>query len=273
MKDWSPKNFRYHEEDGVAVLRLDRPERLNSLTFECYRELASTFADLQERRSVRSVLLTGTGRAFCSGGDVGEIIGPLLKMDGEELLAFTRLASSLVRNICMLRKPVIAGLNGTTCGAGAVIALAADFRVASRSARIAFLFTKVGLCGADMGAAYLLPRVVGHGHATDLLMRGHFITADEAHRIGLYTQVVDDAELMDSATALARELADGPRFGLSMTKEMLYREMSMSLEQALEAEAQAQAICMRDQDYREAHQAFLEKRKPDFRRIRENASG
>lgn len=263
----APKTFRYAEDDaGVATIRLDRPERLNALTFASYRELTDTFRALQSRPEVRCVLLTGTGRAFCSGGDALEIIQPLLRMDSQELLAFTRLTGELILNMRRLRTPVVAALNGTTCGAGAVMALAADLRVAAASARIAFLFTRVGLSGADMGAAFLLPRVVGLGHASDLLMRGRWVPAEEALRIGLVNEVVSDAELPARGAALARELADGPQAGLQVTKEMLNRELSMDLSTAIEAEAQAQALCMRSPDFAEANRAFVEKRPPAFRR-------
>jgi len=262
-----PTTFRYDEDAaGVATIRLDRPERLNALTFASYRELADTFRALDARDEVRAVVLTGTGRAFCSGGDALEIIQPLLKMDAEELLRFTRMTGELIRNMRELRTPIVAALNGTTCGAGAVMALASDFRIATPAAKIAFLFTRVGLSGADMGAAFLLPRVVGLGHATNLLMRGHFVDAKEALRIGLYHEVVPDAELAARGAAVARELADGPRFGLQTTKEMLNRELAMDLSTAIEAEAEAQALCMRSPDFAEANRAFVEKRPADFRR-------
>lgn len=267
MERPQPTTFRYDEDaHGVATIRLDRPERLNALTFASYRELTDTFRALQQRRAVRAVVLTGTGRAFCSGGDALDIIQPLLAMDAAELLAFTRLTGELILHMRQLRTPIVAALNGTTCGAGAVMALAADFRVAAPTAKIAFLFTKVGLSGADMGAAFLLPRLVGMGHATSLLLRGNFLPADEAQRIGLYHEVVPEAELAARASALAHELADGPQGGLQMTKEMLNRELSMDLASAIEAEAQAQALCMRDPDFREANRAFVEKRSPRFRR-------
>jgi len=262
-----PTSFHYDEDqNGVATIRLDRPERLNALTFQSYRELADTFRALRSRLQVRAVVLTGAGRAFCSGGDALDIIQPLLRMDGEELLRFTRLTGELIQNMRELRAPIVAALNGTACGAGAVLALASDFRVAVPAAKIAFLFTRVGLSGADMGAAFLLPRVVGLGHATSLLMRGAFITAEEALRIGLYHEVVPEAELAARAASLAGELADGPQFGLQMTKEMLNRELSMDLATAIEAEAQAQALCMRSPDFREANSAFVQKRPPVFRR-------
>jgi enoyl-CoA hydratase/carnithine racemase len=258
------QHFRYSEDDGIALMRLDRPDRLNALTFESYTELADTFFALRTRASVRSVILTGTGRAFCSGGDVKDIIGRLLDKTEAEVHAFTRLTCRLIENMRLLEKPIVAALNGTTCGAGAVMAAAADVRIAAESAKIAFLFTKVGLSGADMGAAWLLPRIVGLGHASELLMEGEFISAARAREIGLYNHVVPDAELMRVATEHARRLADGPGMGMAVTKRMLDAEASMSLAQAMQAEGWVQAECMASPDYAEAHAAFLEKRAPDF---------
>src|SRR5438270_3806014 len=235
-----PKSVRYDVRDGVASITLNRPERLNALTFEVYRELTDTFAALQTEDDVRVVVITGAGRAFCSGGDVRDIIGELQTLDAEGLLEFTRMTCELVRNIRALRKPIIASLNGTTAGAGACIALASDLRIASAEARIAFLFVKVGLSGADMGAAHLLPRVVGLSKATELLYTGDFITAEEALAIGLYNRVVPAAELEAETRALAERLARGPAFALAVTKEMLARELDVSLDAALELEAQAQ---------------------------------
>ena len=260
----APKSFLYEERNGVGWITLNRPERLNALTFEVYRELTDTFAALRDERRVRAVVITGAGRAFSSGGDVRDIIGQLQGRDAEGLLEFTRMTCELVRNIRLLRKPVIASLNGTTAGAGACIALACDLRIASREARIAFLFVKVGLSGADMGAAHLLPRVIGLAKATELLYTGDFISAEEALRIGLYNRVVAREELEAEARALAERLARGPAFALSMTKEMLDREMDVGLDTALELEAQAQATCMQHSDYREAYEAFMEKREPKF---------
>jgi enoyl-CoA hydratase/carnithine racemase len=260
----NPKSFLYEVRGGVAWVTLNRPERLNALTFEVYRELTDAFAALQHEEEVRAVVLTGAGRAFCSGGDVRDIIGELQGRDAEGLLEFTRLTCELVRNIRRLRKPVIASLNGTTAGAGACIALAADLRVASPEARIAFLFVRVGLSGADMGAAHLLPRLVGLSKATELLYTGDFITADEALSCGLYNRVVPAEELESETRALAERLARGPSFALAVTKEMLNREMDVSLDAALELEAQAQAVCMRHPDYAEAYRAFTEKREPRF---------
>lgn len=260
-----PKTFLFETSgDGVATITLNRPERLNALTFESYRELTDIFAQLQNVEAVRVVVITGTGRAFCSGGDVRDIIGATLGRDAAGLLQFTRMTCELIRNIRALRKPVIASLNGTTAGAGACIALAADLRVACEEARIAFLFTRVGLSGADMGAAYLLPRLVGLAKATELLLTGDFLEAPEAGRIGLYNRVVAAAELQEETRKLATQLANGPAFALGMTKEMLNREMNVSMDTALEWEAQAQSVCMQHHDYREAYEAFIEKRPPHF---------
>ena len=259
-----PKSFLYEVREGVGYITLNRPERLNALTFEVYRELTEAFEALRTEEAVRAVVITGTGRAFSSGGDVREIIGALQGRDMAGLLEFTRMTCLLVRNIRALRKPVIASLNGTTAGAGACIALASDLRIASTEARIAFLFVRVGLSGADMGAAHLLPRLVGLGRATELLYTGDFITAEEAARIGLYNRVVPASELEAETRALAERLARGPSFALGLTKEMLEREMDVSLDTALEWEAQAQAICMQHPDYREAYEAFMEKREPKF---------
>src|SRR5204863_1680199 len=238
----TPKSFLYERaDDGVATITLNRPERLNALTFEVYRELTDTFAALRSESEVRVIVLTGAGRAFCSGGDVHDIIGELFNRDMEGLLEFTRMTCELVRNIRRLRKPVIASLNGTTAGAGACIALASDIRIASEAAKIAFLFVKVGLAGADMGAAHLLPRVVGLAKATELLYTGDFISAHEAERIGLYNRVVPGDQLTQTTQELAGRLARGPAFALAKTKEMLDRGLDMNLDAALACEAQAQA--------------------------------
>ena len=260
----SPKSFLYEVRERVAYLTLNRPERLNALTFEVYRELTDAFAALRSEREVRAVVITGAGRAFCSGGDVRDIIGELQGRGAEGLLEFTRMTCELVRNIRLLRKPVIASLNGTAAGAGACIALASDLRVASTEARIAFLFVRVGLSGADMGAAHLLPRLVGLAKATELLYTGDFITAEEALSFGLYNRVVAPERLAEETRELAERLARGPSFALAVTKEMLDRELDLSLDTALELEAQAQAICMQHPDYREAYEAFMEKREPRF---------
>jgi enoyl-CoA hydratase/carnithine racemase len=261
----NPKSFLFEVRERVGWITLNRPDRLNALTFEVYRELTDTFARLRTEEEVRAVVITGEGKAFCSGGDVREIIGPLFERDAEGLLEFTRMTCELVRNIRALPKPVIASLNGTTAGAGACIALASDIRLASEAAKIAFLFVRVGLSGADMGAAFLLPRVVGLAKATELLYTGDFIDAREAERIGLYNRVVAAAELSSVTRELAARLAGGPGFALAMTKELLNREMDVSLDTALEWEAQAQATCMQHPDYREAYEAFIAKREPKFK--------
>jgi enoyl-CoA hydratase/carnithine racemase len=262
----APVSFLYahNTETGVATITLNRPDRLNALTFEVYDELVRTFRALHAEPRVRAVVLTGAGKAFCSGGDVHDIIGELVARDARGLLEFTRMTCDLVLAIRQCPLPVVAALNGTTAGAGAVIAVASDIRIAAASARIAFLFTKVGLSGADMGAAWLLPRIVGLGHATELLMTGDFIAADEALRIGLYNRVVADGEALTAATAFAEQLARGPSRALAVTKDALNRESSMDLAAALEAEAQTQAALMTHPDFREAYEAFVAKRPPKF---------
>jgi enoyl-CoA hydratase/carnithine racemase len=262
----NPNSFLLDQDgSGVLTITLNRPERLNALTFEVYRELTDTFGDLRQQTAIRVVVITGSDRAFCSGGDVHDIIGELFQRDMEGLLEFTRLTCELVHNIRRAPQPVIASLNGTTAGAGACIALASDIRIASETAKIAFLFVKVGLSGADMGAAYLLPRVVGLSKATELLYTGDFISAAEAERIGLYNKVVPSEQLTESTREFAERLARGPAFALAKTKEMLNREFDMNLEAALAAEAQAQAICMQHPDYREAYEAFVAKREAKFK--------
>jgi enoyl-CoA hydratase/carnithine racemase len=260
-----PRSFLYDLQDGVATITLNRPERLNALTFEVYRELTDTFAALRSQSDVRVIVITGAGRAFCSGGDVHDIIGELFSRNMEGLLEFTRMTCELIENMRSLPQPIIAKLNGTTAGAGACIALAADIRIASDAAKIAFLFVKVGLSGADMGAAYLLPRVVGMAKATELLYTGDFISAQEAERIGLYNQVVTQENLNTACAEFAQRVAAGPAFALAKTKEMLNRELDMNLHSALECEAQAQAICMQHPDYLEAYEAFVAKRPPKFK--------
>lgn len=259
-----PKSFLYEVRERVATITLNRPERLNALTFEVYRELTDTFDALRYEDEVRAVVITGAGRAFCSGGDVHDIIGELFSKDMEGLMEFTRLTCDLIRNMRALPKPVIASLNGTTAGAGACIALASDIRIANPTAKIAFLFVRVGLSGADMGAAHLLPRLVGLAKATEMLYTGDFISAEEAERIGLYNHVVAEEDLEKETRALAERLARGPSFALAMTKEMLNRELNVSLGTALDWEAQAQAICMQHPDYREAYEAYVAKREPLF---------
>lgn len=262
----APQSFRYAVDaaTAVATITLDRPERLNALTFEVYAELRDTFRALDRGAGVRAIVITGTGRAFCTGGDVQDIIGALFSRDYNGLLEFTRLTCDLILSIRQCRRPVVAALNGTVAGAGAVIAAACDIRIAAESAKIAFLFSKVGLAGADMGAAWLLPRIVGNGHASELLMLGDFITAERAAEIGLYNRVVPAERLMSEATDFATRLARGPSEALGVTKQALNAEASMDLVSAMEYEAQAQAACMQHPNFREAYEAFRAKRDARF---------
>ncbi len=261
-----PKSFRLdHDPDTrVATLTLNRPERLNALTFEVYDELRRAFYALSDEAEARAVVITGSGRAFCTGGDVEDIIGALFERDFRGLLEFTRMTCDLILAIRTCRKPVIGALNGTVAGAGAVIATACDMRIGAESAKIAYLFTRVGLSGADMGAAWMLPRIVGLAKASELLMTGDFISAEEAHRIGLYNRVVPDGKALEEAQVLAAKLSRGPSFALEITKDALNREASMDLAGALEAEAQIQAALMLHPDFREAYDAFVAKRDAAF---------
>lgn len=262
----APRSFLYRldEATGVATVTLNRPERLNALTFEVYAELRDAFAAFGDEPGVRAVVITGAGRGFCSGGDVEDIIGALFGRDSAGLLEFTRMTCDLVKNIRRCPRPVIAALNGTVAGAGAVIAAACDFRIAAESAKIAFLFVRVGLSGADMGASWLLPRLVGVGAATEMLMTGEFVEPARARELGLYHRVVPQAEVLKEATALAEKLARGPGAALAVTKRALDLEAAMTLEQALDHEARVQAELMEHPNYREAYEAFRAKRSPVF---------
>jgi enoyl-CoA hydratase/carnithine racemase len=261
-----PETFLYavDHSTAVATITLYRPERLNALTFQVYTELRDTFRALDREPGVRAVIITGAGRAFCTGGDVEDIIGKLFARDAAGLLEFTRLTGDLILSIRQCRRPVVAALNGTVAGAGAVIAAASDIRIAAEGAKIAFLFAKVGLAGADMGAAWLLPRIVGMSHASELLMLGDFITAQRAAEIGLYNRVVPLERLMAEATEVAVRVARGPSVALGVTKQALNEEASMDLASAIEWEARAQADCMRLPNFREAYEAFRAKREPRF---------
>jgi enoyl-CoA hydratase/carnithine racemase len=251
-----PYDFLYDVHDGVAMVTFNRPEVLNALTFAVYAQLRDLFAALRSDETVKVVVLTGAGEGFCSGGDVHQIIGALLQRDMREHLEFTRMTGAVVQNMRLLDKPIIAALNGTTAGAGAVIALASDLRIASERAQFAFLFTKVGLTGADMGAGYLLPRVVGLGRAFELLLLGDTIDAATAERYGLVNRVVPHAELLLIAQEWATRLAQGPTLALAMTKRMLNDELHMDLVSAIEAEAQAQALMLMGEDHRQFYEAF-----------------
>lgn len=256
------QHFDFALADGVATVTLARPEKLNALTFDVYADLRDLIAELPHRGDARALVITGSGRGFCSGGDVVEIIGALQSMESGDLLEFTRMTGSVVRALRECPLPVIAAVNGVAAGAGAVIALASDFRLLARSARFAFLFTKVGLAGADMGSAYLLPRLVGLGRATELLILGDTVDADTALQIGLATAVVDDAALPAAARELATRLATGPALAYSTTKVLLTRELDMDLGGALELEAMTQALLMGSHDHAEYHRAWTEGRSP-----------
>ena len=256
------QHFRFAQADGVATVTLDRPDKLNALTFEAYADLRDLLAELPQRGDARVLVVRGSGRAFCSGGDVNEIIGATLSMSPDQLLAFTRMTGEVIRGMRECPVPIIAAVHGMAAGAGAVIALAADFRVCTPAARFAFLFTKVGLSGADMGAAYLLPRLVGLGHATRLLMLGDTVNADEAFRIGLVSELAEADAFEEAVGGLARRLASGPTQAYAQTKALLTREQDMSLSGAVELEAMTQALLMKGQDYAEFHAAFNEGRQP-----------
>ncbi|MEV0183515.1 enoyl-CoA hydratase family protein [Streptomyces sp. NPDC050625] len=261
--DW--EHLRVDTADGVATVTLARPEKLNALTFGAYADLRDLLAELSRERSVRALVLTGEGRGFCSGGDVDEIIGATLSMDTAQLLDFNRMTGQVVRAVRECPFPVIAAVHGVAAGAGAVLALAADFRIADPSARFAFLFTRVGLSGGDMGAAYLLPRVVGLGHATRLLMLGEPVRAVEAERIGLISELTEEGHTDEAALALAHRLSNGPALAYAQTKALLTAELDMPLAAAVELDASTQALLMNGEDYAEFHAAFTEKRPPKWR--------
>jgi enoyl-CoA hydratase/carnithine racemase len=264
----TPTHFGWQVERGVATITLDRPERKNPLTLESYRELRETFDVLRRARDVKVVILTGAGDNFCSGGDVHEIIGTLVehrdarRMDA--LLAFTRMSGDLVKSMRACPQPIIAAVDGVCAGAGAILAMASDLRLGTPRSRVAFLFVRVGLSGADMGACAMLPRLIGHGRAAELLYTGRFMTADEAERWGFYNRLVEPAALLDEARALAQELAAGPTFAHAMTKTALHQEWAMGIDEAIEAEAETQAICMQTEDFARAYRAFLEREQPAF---------
>lgn len=262
-EDW--QHFRFEVADGVATLTLNRPEKMNPLTFESYADLRDLLHELPHRGDTKVLVIRGEGKGFCGGGDVNEIIGELLKMDAHDLMAFTKMTGDVIRAMRECPVPIIAGIQGIAAGAGSVIALAADFRVASTSARFAFLFTKVGLSGGDMGAAYLLPRMVGVGRATELLMLGDTIDAVTADRYGLVSELVADADLDLAVDRLARRLADGPTLGYAQTKSLITRELDMSLSASMELDAMTQALLMTTADHAEFHAAFNAKRPPQWK--------
>ena len=259
------KHFRVDRDDGIATITFERPEKLNALTFEAYADLRDFFGEIPHREDTAIVVLRGEGRAFCSGGDVDEIIGATLDMRPDELLSFTTMTGDVVRAIRELPALVIAAIHGTAAGAGSVLALASDFRVMARTASFAFLFTKVGLAWADMGAAYLLPRMVGLSRATQLLVLGDSLSAEKADEWGLVSELVDEGEVDATVQALANRLAGGPRQAYAQTKALLSRELDMGLSGAVELEAMTQALLMKGEDYREFHAAFTARRKPEWK--------
>jgi len=264
MADYRASHFLWQVDGKVATITLNRPERKNPLTFESYAELRDLFRALQYAADVKVVVVTGAGGNFCSGGDVHEIIGPLTKMAMPELMQFTRMTGDLVKAMRHCPQPIIAAIDGVCAGAGAIIAMASDLRLGTPAAKTAFLFTRVGLAGCDMGACALLPRIIGQGRAAELLYTGRGMSADEAERWGFFNRLVAAESVVAEAQALARSLADGPTFAHGMTKNQLHLEWDMGIDEAIEAEAQAQAICMQTQDFHRAYHAFAAKQKPAF---------
>ena len=264
MATLTPKHFSWQMAGPVAVMRLNRPERKNPLTFDSYAELRDTFRGLVYAEDVDAVVFASNGGNFCSGGDVHDIIGPLVAMEMKELLAFTRMTGDLVKAMLHCGKPIIAAVDGVCVGAGALITLAADLRLASPTAKVAFLFTRVGLAGCDMGACAMLPRVIGQGRAAELLYTGRSMSAEEGAAWGFFNRLVAADELESEAVALARRICAGPTFAHGITKTQLNQEWNMSLDQAIEAEAQAQAICMQTRDFERAYRAFVAGEKPLF---------
>ena len=264
LANYQAQHFAYAFDNGVATLTLNRPERKNPLTFDSYAELRNLFRALNQATDVKTIVLTGAGGNFCSGGDVHEIIGPLTKMSMPELLEFTRMTGDLIKAMRLCPQPIVAAIDGICAGAGAMMALASDLRLGTAQAKTAFLFTRVGLAGADMGACALLPRLIGQGRASELLFTGRAMTAAEGLQWGFFNALHEPEALLGAAQKLAHELASGPTFAHGMTKTMLHQEWAMTLDQALEAEAQAQAICMQTQDFTRAYEAFAAKQKPVF---------
>ncbi|HVZ46433.1 MAG TPA: enoyl-CoA hydratase family protein [Ramlibacter sp.] len=261
---YEAKHFLWKVAAGVASITLDRPERKNPLTFESYAELRDLFLQLRYADDVHAVVVQGAGGNFCSGGDVHEIIGPLLKLKAPELLVFTRMTGDLVKAMRGCPQPIVAAVDGVCAGAGAIVAMASDLRVGTARSKTAFLFNRVGLAGCDMGACAMLPRIVGQGRASELLYTGRSMSGEEGERWGWFNRLASPEALDEEAHALARNLASGPTFANGITKTMLHQEWAMTIEQAIESEAQAQAICMMTQDFRRAYDAFVAKGKPKF---------
>ena len=264
LSTYQARHFRWTVDGPVAEVTLDRPDRKNPLTFDSYAELRDTFEALRHDSAIKAVVLTGAGGNFCSGGDVFEIIEPLTKRDMPGLIQFTRMTGSVIKAMRACPQPIIAAIDGVCVGAGACLAMASDLRFGTSGAKVAFLFVRVGLAGCDMGACAMLPRIVGHGRAAELLYTGRVMKGDEAERWGFFNRICAPDAVLDEARAMARTLATGPTFAHAMTKRMLHQEWDMSLDEAIEAEAQAQAVCMQTGDFRRAFEAFAAKRDPGF---------
>jgi enoyl-CoA hydratase/carnithine racemase len=264
-RDLQPEHFRWQLEDGIGHIILDRPERKNPLTFESYAQLRDLFRELVEATEIKAIVISGAGGNFCSGGDVHEIIGPLTKMEMPELLEFTQMTGDLVKAMRAAPQPIIAAVDGACAGAGAILAMACDLRLAAPDTRTAFLFNRVGLAGCDMGACAILPRIIGFGRASELLLTGRSFSAEEGERWGFFNRIVPADELLSEAMALAGKLATGPSLANAMTKKQLNAEWNMGLEAAIDAEAEAQAVCMTTNDFRRAYEAFVKKEKPEFK--------
>jgi len=261
---WRPQHFQWERDGRVGIITLSRPERKNPLTFESYAELRDLFRNLANTREVRAIVITGAGGNFCSGGDVHEIIGPLTRMDAAGLRNFTQMTGNLVKAMRSCPQPIVAAVDGVCAGAGAILAMSADFRLGTARAKTAFLFTRVGLAGCDMGACAILPRIIGQGRAAELLYTGRSMSAEEGLAWGFFNRLSAPEAVLGDAVTLAREIATGPTFAHAMTKRMLHAEWSMSVDEAIEAEAEAQAICMETEDFRRAYRAFVAKQKPQF---------
>ncbi len=261
---FAPTHFLWHYDSGVATITLNIPDRKNPLTFDSYAELRDTFRDLVYVADVKAVVVTGSGGNFCSGGDVHDIIGPLTEMDICGLLEFTRMTGDLIKAMRQCPQPIVSAVDGVCVGAGAIVAMASDFRYGTDKAKVGFVFTRVGLAGCDMGACAMLPRLIGQGRAADLLYTGRIMRAEEGEQWGFYNRLCSSESLLDEARELAHTLVEGPTFAHGITKTMLHQEWNMSIDQAIEAEAQAQALCMQTADFKRAYRAFVDKKKPEF---------
>jgi len=264
MRDYEARHFLWEVSGKVATITLNRPERKNPLTFDSYAELRDVFQRLHEDQEVRSVVITGAGGNFCSGGDVFEIIEPLTRKDMAGLREFTTMTGAVVKAMRHCPQPVIAAVDGICAGAGAILAMASDMRIGTPRARTAFLFVRVGLAGCDMGACAILPRIIGHGRASELLYTGRFMEADEAERWGFFNRLVEPGQVLEEARTTAKVLSDGPTFGHAVTKRQLHEEWDMSIDDAIDAEAEAQAVCMKTRDFQRAFEAFAAKQRPVF---------